>query len=135
LAKSNQWKKNHEGGKRRHDADLPMTNLFDTSCVRDEAGHWNEIAERIAGIAARKSKASSAEWLAHSRAGWISACLLLSAALLSIFTQTEKASAARRGAEWAELLAPADEVGKGIVLPDRPPSIGALLLDERRGMR
>jgi hypothetical protein len=112
-----------------------MTDLFDTSCVRDEGEHWDEIAERVAGIAARKSNASSAEWLAHSRAGWISACLLLSVALLSIFTQTEKASAASRRAAWAQLLSPADEVGKGMVLPDRPPPIGALLLDERRGVR
>jgi hypothetical protein len=112
-----------------------MPNFFDTRFVRDEAEHWDEIAQRVAGIAARKSKVSSAEWLAHSRAGWISACLLLSVALLSIFAQTEKASAASRGAEWAQLLSPADEVGKGMVLPDRPPPIGALLLDERRGVR
>src|SRR2546422_11385140 len=106
-----------------------MSDLFDTSALRDESEHWDEIAERVARIATRKSKGSSVEWLAHSRAGWISACLLLSAALLSIFSEGENASAASRGAEWAQLLAPADEAGRAIVLPDRPPPIGALLLD------
>jgi len=108
-----------------------MSNLFDTSSLRDEAEHWDEIAQRVAEIAARKSNGSSVEWLAHSRAGWISACLLLSAVLLSIFAQAENASAANRGAEWAQLLAPADEMGRAIGLPDRPPPIGALLLGGR----
>ncbi len=108
-----------------------MSNFFDTSTLPDESEHWDEIAERVARIAARNSKGSSVEWLAHSRAGWISAGLLLSAALVSIFSQAENASSASRGAEWAQLLAPADEVGRAIVLPDRPPPIGALLLGGR----
>src|SRR5207247_2075946 len=108
-----------------------MPDFFDTTSVRDEPEHWDAIAERVAGIAARKSTRSSVEWLAHSRAGWISAGLLLSAALLSIFAAGENASAASRDAEWAQLLAPADEVGRAIVLPDRPPPIGALLLNGR----
>jgi hypothetical protein len=109
-----------------------MPDLFDTSSIPDEREHWDTIADRVAGIAARKSKGGAAEWLAHSPASWVSACLLLVAALLSVFSQLEDAFAASSAAEWTEAIAPADDVGRMIVSPDRPPPISVLLLGGRQ---
>lgn len=109
-----------------------MRDLFDTAQVRDDPEHWDALAERIAATAARGSRQSGFGWLAHSRAGWVVAASLLLAAVLAFMMQPAEGSPARRvNSEWAEALAPTDEVGKAIVFRDRPPALGALLLAGR----
>lgn len=110
-----------------------MSDLFDTAQVRDDPGHWDALADRITANAARGSKGSGFDWLARSRAGWVAASLLLAASLSFMVLSDEDSSAASLGAEWAQALAPADDVGKAIVLRDGPPAIGALLLDDSGG--
>jgi hypothetical protein len=110
-----------------------MSDLFDTTHVRDDPAHWDALTERVAANAARESKGGGFEWLAQSRAGWVTASLLLAAALLSMLSSAEKSSATSRSTEWAPALAPADDVGRAMLLPDGPPAIGALLLGDRGG--
>lgn len=105
-----------------------MPDLFDTTQVRDDAAYWDALAERVAADAARESKAGGFDWFAHSRAGWVAASLLLAAALGFMVLPAEDSSARTFSAVWAQALAPADDVGRAIMLHDGPPAIGALLL-------
>jgi hypothetical protein len=110
---------------------MTMPEFFDTSRIADDPEQWNALAERVAETAARVSKRSSVDWLATSRAGWIAASLLLVAAW-ALMTPRESSSATTFTGEWVQALAPADDVGKTIIVRDRPPAIGALLLGDRR---
>ena len=113
-----------------------MSDLFDTTQVRDDPGHWDALARRVATTAARESRGSGFNWLANSRAGWIAASLLVAAVLAFIMLPSEDQSARSVVPEWAQSLAPKDDVGKVIALRDSPPAIGALLLDAQgRGAR
>ena len=105
-----------------------MPDLFDASQVPDDGAHWDALAERVAANAARESEGSGFDWFAQSRASWVAASLLLAAALAFGVLPAGDPSASSLSAVWAEALAPADDVGRAIILPDRPPAIGALLL-------
>src|SRR5881397_784565 len=105
-----------------------MTDLFDTTRVRDEPAHWDALTERIAAHAARATDGGGVGWLAHSPAAWLGTALLLAAALAVMLLPAESSSARSLSAAWAQALAPADAVGKAIVSQDDPPAIGALLL-------
>ena len=109
------------------------SDLFDTSDVRDDAGHWDALAERVAAHAARESNTGGFDWFAHSRASWVAASLLLAAALVFMVLPAENSPSRSFGAEWARALAPADDVGRAIILQDGPPAIGALLLGGQDG--
>jgi hypothetical protein len=111
-----------------------MPDFFDTTHVRDDARHWDALAERVAANAARQSKGRAFDWLAHSRASWVATSLLLAAALALIVLPSDNSSVTSRSVEWAQALAPADNVGRAIILHDGPPAIGALLLGERGGV-
>lgn len=110
-----------------------MPDLFDTHQVPDDAAHWDALAERVAADAARESKGSGLDWFAHSRASWVAASFLLAAALAFIVLPADDSSASGFSAVWAEALAPEDDVGRAIILPDGPPAIGALLLGGQSG--
>jgi hypothetical protein len=110
-----------------------MSDLFDTTRVRDDSEHWDALAERVASNAAREWNESGFEWLAHSRVTWVAASLLLAAALLSVVSPDESSSVWSRSPEWTQALAPADDVGRAVILPDSPPAIGTLLLRARGG--
>jgi hypothetical protein len=113
-----------------------MPDLFDTSQVLDDAAHWDALAERVAADAARESirgGGGGLDWFAHSRASWVAASLLLAAALAFIVLPAEDSSASSFSAVWVEALAPADDVGRAIILPDGPPVIGALLFGGQGG--
>jgi hypothetical protein len=113
-----------------------MSDLFDTSQIRDDAAHWDALAERVAANAARESIESGFDWFAHSRTSWVAASLLLAAALAFMVLPAENTSARRFTAAWTQALAPADNVGRAIILQERPPAIGALLLaGQGRGVR
>jgi hypothetical protein len=113
-----------------------MSDLFDTSRIRDEPAHWDALAERVAANAARESARGGLGWFADSRASWIAASLLLAAALAFTALPVEDSGRGSLSLEWAQALAPADDVGKAIISADGPPAIGALLLGgQREGMR
>lgn len=111
---------------------MTMPEFFDTTRIADDPEQWNALAERIAETAARASKRGTVDWLATSRAGWVAASLLLVAAW-ALMTPTKSSFAKTFPAEWVQALAPADEVGKTIIVRNSPPPIGALLLTNRRG--
>jgi hypothetical protein len=113
-----------------------MSDLFETTQIRDEPEHWDALADRVAATAAREAKPSGFEWLANSRAGWVAASLLLAAALALTMVPVEDQSAGSVVPEWAQSLAPTDDAGKVMVMRDGPPAIGALLLNNQgRGFR
>jgi hypothetical protein len=111
-----------------------MSDFFDTTQVRDDARHWDAVAERVAANAARQSKGRAFDWLAHSRAGWVAISFLSAAALALIVLPTDNSSVTSRSAEWVQALAPADDVARAIITRDAPPAIGALLLAWRGGV-
>lgn len=101
----------------------------------DDPEYWDALAERIATNAARTSRQSSLNWLASSRAGWVFVCILIVTALTLSVLPVEQFAQRSERAPWAEMLAPSDEVGRSITVPNRPPPIGALLMNsttERR---
>jgi hypothetical protein len=110
-----------------------MSDLFDTTQVRDDAAHWDDLAERVAAHAARRSNESSFAWLAHSRTSWVAASLLLAGALTVMVLSTDN-SVSSFSTRWTQAFAPADSVGGAMILPDGPPAIGALLLGVRGGV-
>jgi hypothetical protein len=110
-----------------------MSELFDTRGVKDDAEHWEALAERVAREAVRRSAASphrNADSLAASRAGLIAASLLLAASLA--FMAITWRQSPRPVAELGQALAPGDDVGRAIVLTARPPAVAALLFAEPR---
>ncbi len=111
---------------------MTMPEFFDTNRIADDPEQWNALAERVAETAARASKRSTVDWLATSRAGCVAASLLLVAAW-ALMTPTKSSSAKTFAAEWVQALAPADDIGKTIIVRNSPPPIGALLLANRRG--
>jgi hypothetical protein len=110
-----------------------MADLFDTSQVPDDAAHWDALAARVAAGAVRVSPGDSFTWFADSRAGWLAAGLLLAAALLSRTLPDDDASAGSVTSDWTEALAPVDDVGRALMVPNGPPAIGALLLRAQSG--
>jgi hypothetical protein len=112
-----------------------MPEFFDTRQIRDEASHWDALAERVAEGAARRSEGGGFRWFADSRVSWVAGSLLLAAALAFMVLPPRTASASRASAEWAQALAPADAVGRAIAVYDAPPALGALLLGRDGGVR
>jgi len=112
-----------------------MTDVFDTTQIRDDTAYWDALAARVAREAVHRSKQSGFDWFVHSRASWVAASILLAAALVLMVLPSQRESAKTFGAEWARALAPADDVGRAIVLRDGPPAIGALVLSGQRGRR
>jgi hypothetical protein len=110
-----------------------MPDLFDTSQVPDDAAHWDAQAERVAADATRESTRGGFDWFAQSRASWVAGSLLLATALAFGLLPADDSSESSFSAVWAEALAPADDVGRAIILPDGPPAIGALLLGVQGG--
>jgi hypothetical protein len=106
-----------------------MTELFNTRDVRDDPEHWDALANRVAATAVLRSKEkSSFGWFAHSRASWAAASVLLAAALTFMVLVTRRASLSDFSVDWGQALGPTDQVGKTMILRDRPPALGALLI-------
>jgi hypothetical protein len=112
-----------------------MSTLFDATRVPDDGEYWDALAARVAAHVARESRRGGVDWLAHSRASWVAASLLLAAALAFMVRPAEHSRVTIHRAEWAEAFAPADDVGKAIVARDRPPAIGALLFADQGAVR
>ena len=110
-----------------------MSDLFDTTSVRDHPQAWDALAERVVANATREWRSSGFEWLAHSRAAWVGGPLLLAGAMLFMASRVESSSTRSPSGEWSQALMPTDEMGKAISLPDGPPAIGVLLLGRPGG--
>jgi len=108
-----------------------MPEFFDTSQIRDDPGHWDSLAGRVAAHAVRESNLNGMDWLTHSRAGWVAASLLLVAALAFLLLPGADSSTSGLSAEWERALIPADAVARAIMRPESPPSVGVLLLGAR----
>ena len=113
---------------------MPMPNLFDTLQVRDEAEHWDALAERVTAYARMRSRVGVGDFIG-SRAGWIAAAVMVTAALglIALRGRTSGGDASRE--DFARQLAPADQIGQAIALNGSPPAIGALLLVEAGARR
>ena len=109
-----------------------MPDLFDTSAIPDDPAYWEERAERVAAVVARRSRRLGAGGVVHSRTSWLAASLLFAAALAAAVLPPRTSFASSFGAEWARALAPSDEIGKAIVLREGPPAIGVLILGAQR---
>lgn len=101
-----------------------MTEIFDTTDVRDDDAHWNALADHIAAnaIAANRTRP-----LAAPRALWVGVSLAFAASLVAMIVSAQR-WAARDAAAVSIALVPADDVGRAIALADAPPTIGELLL-------
>jgi|SRR5579884_2483981 len=103
-----------------------MSELFDTRGVKDDAEHWDALAERVAREAVRRSSAKPV-----LRGGLIAASLLF-AASLAFMALTWRQTPPRPVAELGQALAPSDDVGRAIALTGKPPAVAALLFDAPR---
>jgi hypothetical protein len=105
--------------------------LFDTSRIPDNDAYWDALAERVTLGVKRRGYSSGVEWLTHSRASIVAASLILAAALAFLIVPRPNQSTSNLTSVSTRALAPSDDAGRAILLLGRPPSVGALLLDER----
>lgn len=110
-----------------------MSELFDTTHVRDDPEYWDAMSTRVAAGIARAQTPSLLDWLASPRAAWLAASTVVAA--FSIVVIWTPGPAAQVIWEWTPVVAPADSVGKRITVADRPPDIELLLDDRIRSVR
>ena len=108
--------------------------LFDTSRVRDEDAHWDELAVRIAGRAAGDTDGGLV-WFARGTAGVVAASLVIAAALVAAAIPSRAAPTTDAAADLAIAIAPTDMVGRSLASLDQPPAIGSLVLGVGSGGR
>jgi hypothetical protein len=109
--------------------------LFDTAQIPDDPQHWDALAARVAAATAPRFERSGFDWLANSRASWVATSVLTAIALTVVILAAD-GSAAGISKEWAQALAPADDIGKAIIVREGSPAIGSLLLaTSSRGVR
>lgn len=102
-----------------------MPTLRDTTDTLDNGRHWDEVTARI--VARATARRTGLGWLAQSNARWAATIALAAACvLLAISSSGSTPSDATRG--WASVIAPNDAAFRAVVLRDRPPAIGGLLL-------
>jgi len=111
---------------------MAKPDLFDTAHIRDEPEHWDALAQRIMTSAVRASKRGAVSWLGSSRTAWVVVCLFVAAALVIVMLPADRAARVTQRSQWAEMVAPSDEVGQAIVVRESPPAVGALLLKRTR---
>lgn len=111
---------------------MPRLDLLDTSHLRDEPEYWDALAQRIEAGAIRPSDVGGFDWLSGSRAARVTVGLLVAAALALAVLPDTAPSPSRQRAQWAEMLAPSDELGQAIVVRENPPALGTLLLNRAR---
>ena len=110
-----------------------MTDLFDTTQVPDNPGYWDALAQRIASEAASQSSRAGLGWVAHSRASWVSATLLLAAGVAFIVVPVDDSTGESITTEWVQALSPTDDAGRSLFEGDGPPPIEALLFNDQGG--
>src|SRR5262249_17452968 len=110
-----------------------MSELFDTSQVRDDAEHWDTVAERVMAAVAQ-GRPALIEWLASPRIIALAACSIV-VALSMLVLRREGQPAGPTAQELAALLGPADPAGKIMTVADRPPEIERLVDSRLRSDR
>lgn len=108
-----------------------MTNepeFFTGVSVRDDAAHWDALAERITAATLNETRADGAARFGRSRAAWIAAAILLIVSL-AYAAAPERASAGA-ATDWTQAFAPADDVGRAMTASSAPPAVGALVIAE-----
>ena len=103
---------------------MTMDELLDTSRIPDDPEHWDALAARIA-MRARRSR-SPILWLGEHKTSWAAAALLLVASMLFAVVQ-QRSRLGVSTLAWAEVLAPADVMGRTIATRDQPPALGMLI--------
>ena len=109
-----------------------MPELFDTKGIQDDPAHWDAVALRVAENATRESGRGAFNWLAQSRVGWIAASLLLSVALFAMASASGDSVQTLR-ADWMQVVAPGDDVGRQMAVSETPPVVSSLLVQTRGG--
>jgi hypothetical protein len=96
--------------------------------IRDDPDYWDALAGRVAAAAAGGTATSGFDWLARSRAAWVAASLVAVAVVVITRLPADEPSAASFRTALVEVSTPSDDAGTTIVLRDRPPAIGVLLI-------
>ena len=99
---------------------------------RDDPEQWEALARRIV-TEVSESKHGGLEWLSTSRVAVLTVFGLMATAFALITWPSAGSNDAGPRPQWTGTLAPADEVGRSIVLRDEPPAVGALMLDTTTG--
>ncbi|SRR6266567_351870 len=110
-----------------------MTDLFDTTAIQDNPEYWDALASRITAHVARR--ASTLDWLAHSRAGFVAACFAFAASLAFLMTTASPPSPPNASVAWTIVLMPADDVANAMLVRQAPPAIESLLFPLRSEAR
>ena len=107
---------------------MTMPEFPETSGIPDDSRHWDALAKRAAASA--RNSESGLYWLATARGAWVASSLLVAVGLIASLSSLSKPSDVNSFGQLTTSLAPEDTVGEAIVLGDRPPDIGTLLLPE-----
>jgi hypothetical protein len=110
-----------------------MIDLFDTTSIQDSPEHWDALASRITSHVARN--ATTLDWLAHSRAGFIAACFTVAASLALLMSSSDPLSPRDASLAWMTALTPADDVAQAMLARQAPPAIESLLFPRRSETR
>ena len=110
---------------------MTMPEFPETSGIPDEGQHWGALAQRVAASA--RASEGGLYWLGTARSAWVASSLLTAIGLIASLSSISRPSEPSSSGQLTAILAPDDNVGKGIVLGDTPPDIGALLLPEPAG--
>lgn len=100
-----------------------MTELFDTTGVRDHDAQWEAMAERVAAHAMAQGGRVR---FASSPVLWAGATLAFAASLLFMVLWSAPATP-RDDVPLRVAFAPEDDVGSALVSGDAPPLVGALM--------
>ena len=106
-----------------------MPERFDSARIDDDPAYWDALSARVAAAAAsRRRDPSPFEWLGTSVGGWVIASVLIAAMCALVLLRSSGTIPRTAAADWVETLAPADDLGKTILVRDRPPEVEALVL-------
>jgi hypothetical protein len=111
-----------------------MSELFDTTPLRDDPEYWDALTTRVVATVARARTPSLLDWLASPRTGWL-ATSFMAAAVLTLILWAPDSASSRPTKVLAPLVAPSDPEGRVMTIVDRPPEIDLLLDDRIRSVR
>jgi len=112
-----------------------MTELFDTTGMRDDHEHWDSLAARVTRSAlARGDRGNELMAFAGSWSGWLAATILAGIAA-GVILLSRSGVAGGSASDWGNALQPSDDIGRSITAAATPPFIGALLLNAERSGR
>lgn len=107
---------------------MTMPEFPETSGIPDDSRHWDALTERA--VASARDSESGLYWLATARGAWIASTLLVAVGLIASLSPISQPSDVNSFGQLKTNVAPDDTVGEAIVLGDKPPDIGTLLLPD-----